>query len=206
MTAILSFFSHFIINTISSMGYFGVAVLMAIGAFNIPLPSEVILPFSGFLVWSGQFNLFLVALFACLGWLFGAFFSYYLGIYGGRPLINRFGKYVLLSHHDLDNTEKFFAKYGEIAVFVGQLLPIVRNFISLAAGISKLKFWKFISYTLAGAFLWALLLTWIGVKLGENWDLVKVYFHKFDVLIAVLIVLAIALYIWRHIKNSKNHE
>lgn len=203
MTSILSGASSFIINTISHLGYAGVALLMGIGAFNIPLPSEVILPFSGFLVFSGRFSLFLVALSGSLGWLVGAFFSYYLGVYGGRPLINKFGKYVLLSHKDLDRTEKFFAKFGEWAVFVGQLLPVVRNFISLAAGISKLKFWKFITYTLAGSFLWALFLTWIGVKLGENWDSVKGIFRKFDVAIVILIFIALILYIYRHIKDSR---
>jgi len=179
--------------------------LMGIGAFNIPLPSEVILPFSGFLVFEGRFNIFLVALSASLGWLAGAFSSYYLGVYGGRPLINRYGKYVLLSHKDLDKTEAFFAKYGEWTVFIGQLLPVVRNFISLAAGISKLKLWKFIVYTMIGSFIWSLLLTWIGLKLGENWDSLKDYFHKFDYLIVAIILIGMALYIYRHIKHSRSN-
>ena len=201
--SILSVISSWIIGVISFLGYGGVILLMAIESANIPLPSEVIMPFSGFLVAQGQLNLWLVALAGAVGCLVGSVFSYFLGAYGGRPLIFRWGKYILISHHDLELADRWFDKYGEITVFFARLLPIVRTFISFAAGIAKMNFWRFCLYTFLGSLSWCLLLAYIGQKLGENWEEIKGYFHGLDWMIVGLIVLLIAWWIWRHVKVNQ---
>ena len=203
MSVILSAASSFIINTISHLGYGGIMLLMGIESANIPLPSEVIMPFSGFLVSSGQFGLWQIATAGALGCLIGSLFSYYIGAVGGRPFIEKYGKYVLISHHDLDSADKWFARWGEMATFIGRLLPIIRTFISFPAGISKINIWKFALYTFVGSWIWSYFLGYIGMKLGDNWETLKTYFHGADTLIEILIILGLVLYIWRHIKNSR---
>jgi len=201
--AILATLGAFVINTISTMGYGGIVLLMGIESANIPLPSEVIMPFSGYLVSTGQFNLFWVAIMGGLGCLWGSLLSYWIGAKGGRPLIERYGKYILISKHDLDTADRWFARWGITAVFVGRLLPVVRTFISFPAGIARVNLWQFSIYTFIGSVIWSYFLGWVGYKMGENWDTLGEYFHKFDTVIGVLILLGIALYIYRHIKNSK---
>lgn len=203
MSSILSAISAFVIHTISSMGYGGIVLLMGIESANIPLPSEVIMPFSGFLVWSGRFSLIWVALAGGFGCLWGSLLSYWIGAKGGRPLIEKYGKYILMSHHDLDITDRWFKKWGMPTVFIGRLLPVVRTFISFPAGIAKVDLWKFSIYTFVGSVIWSYFLGWVGFKLGENWESLKGYFHRFDVVIGILILVGIGLYIYRHIKNSK---
>jgi membrane protein DedA with SNARE-associated domain len=150
---------------------------------------------------TGQFNLALVAICGTLGWLVGGIASYFLGKFGGRPLAEKYGKYILISRDDLDRSERWFQKYGEATIFFGQIIPVVRNFISLPSGIAKLNFKKFVIYTLSGAFLWSYFLSWIGFKLGVNWPSLKVYFAKLDWLVVVLIVAAIVLWLWRHLRK-----
>lgn len=200
---ILTVLSLFIIGTINSMGYFGVVLLMAIESACIPLPSEVILPFSGYLVAMKVFNLWVVALMGAIGCVIGSIAAYYVGALGGRPLVEKYGKYVLVSHHDLDMADRWFQRYGDITVFAARLLPVIRTFIAFPAGVSKMRMTTFIVYTFVGSYIWSLLLAWIGMKLGENWDSIKVYFHKFDVLIGVVIVLGAVWYIRRHIKSLR---
>jgi len=203
MDAIISALSHFIINTISAMGYFGVVLLMAIESANIPLPSEVIMPFSGYLVFTGRFNLFWVAIAGGLGCLWGSLFSYWIGAKGGRPLIEKYGKYILMSKHDLGLTDKWFKRWGSITVFVGRLLPVVRTFISFPAGIAKVNLLTFSIYTFVGSVIWSYFLAWVGLKMGENWDTLGGYFHRFDLFIGILILAGIAWWIYRHIKHSR---
>lgn len=203
METILSAISHLIINTISTLGYSGVALLMALESANIPLPSEVILPFSGFLVSLGRFNIHLVVLFATIGQLLGSNLSYWLGRAGGRPLIERYGKYVLLSHHDLDLADRWFKKYGDVSIFFSRLLPIVRTFISFPAGISEMNLFKFNLFTFLGVIPWSYFLAYVGVKMGENWESLKIYFRKFDVVIGALVILGIVWWVARHVRNSK---
>lgn len=203
MSAILSVLSHFVINTISSMDYWGIVLLMGIESANIPLPSEVIMPFSGYLVSTGKFNLFWVSIAGGVGCLWGSLLSYWVGAKGGRPLIEKYGKYILMSKHDLDIADKWFAKWGMGAVFVGRLLPVIRTFISFPAGIARVNLFWFSVWTFVGSVIWSYFLGWIGFKLGENWDSLKDYFHKFDLVIGIILILGIALYVWRHIKNSK---
>jgi len=200
---LLGIISSFIIAVISKLGYYGVVLLMAIESANIPLPSEIIMPFSGFLVFKGQLNLWWVGLAGAFGCLFGSMLSYWLGAYGGRPLIERYGKYILISHHDLDRADRFFKKYGDATVFLSRLLPVIRTYISFPAGIAKMNFPKFCAYTFLGSFPWTLGLDYLGVRLGERWESLKTYFHKFDTLIGVIIILAIVWYIRRHIRFAQ---
>lgn len=200
---ILSILAGFIISTISTLGYGGIVLLMAIESANIPLPSEIIMPFSGFLVSQGQFNLWLVGLAGAIGCVLGSAFSYWLGMVGGRPLIEKYGKYILISHHDLDTADNWFKKRGEVTVFIGRLLPVVRTFISFPAGIAKMNFNRFMLYSFLGSLPWCLLLGWIGEKMGDNWDSLRPWFHKFDYIILIFVILGLIWYIWRHIKNSQ---
>jgi len=199
---IIEFLASFIISIISSGGYPGVIFLMAIESACIPLPSEIIMPFSGYLVFREEFGLFWVGLAGAFGCVVGSVPAYYLGLYGGRPLIEKYGKYVLVSHHDLDLADRWFARYGDWAIFFSRLLPVVRTFISFPAGVAKMNVPRFIIYTLVGSFPWCLGLAYIGMKLGENWDTLGVYFHKFDIVIGIGIVASAIYYIWRHLKNQ----
>ncbi len=201
-TKILSVIATWIMAVISALGYGGVILLMAIESANIPLPSEIIMPFSGFLVAKGELNLWLVGLAGAIGCVLGSIVSYWLGVWGGRPLIEKYGKYVLISHHDLDIADGWFKKHGEITVFVGRLLPVVRTFISFPAGISKMNFGRFVIYSFLGSLPWTLALAFIGQKLGENWEQIRSYFRGFDWVILALIVILIVWWVWRHLKNS----
>ena len=204
ITWIIEILASFIIATISSGGYIGIILLMAIESACIPLPSEIIMPFSGYLVFRGEFGLFGVGLAGAFGCVVGSVPAYYLGLHGGRPLIERYGKYVLISHHDLDIADRWFARYGDWAIFFSRLLPVVRTFISFPAGVARMNVPRFILYTFIGSFPWCLGLAYIGMKLGENWDTLGVYFHKFDIVIGGLIAAGVIYYLFRHVKN-RNH-
>lgn len=203
MEHILSVLSGFVINTISSLGYMGIVLLMGIESANIPLPSEVIMPFSGYLVYSGQFSLFWVAIAGGLGCLWGSLLSYWVGARGGRPLIEKYGKYILMNKHDLDIADRWFARWGMSAVFVGRLLPVIRTFISFPAGIARVNLIRFSIYTFVGSVIWSYFLGWIGLKLGANWNSLKSYFHGADYIIGGLIIVGIVWWIARHIKHSR---
>jgi len=200
---IIEVLAKFIIDMISSSGYLGIVILMGIESACIPLPSEIIMPFSGYLVFRGDFELFRTGLAGAFGCLVGSVPAYYLGFYGGRPLVERYGKYVLISHRDLDLADRWFDRYGDWAIFFSRLLPVVRTFISFPAGVARMNFTRFVIYTLIGSFPWCLGLAYIGMKLGENWDTLRDYFHRFDIIIGVLIVLGVAYYIRHHLKGRK---
>jgi membrane protein DedA with SNARE-associated domain len=200
---IIEVLAKFTIDTISSSGYLGIVILMAIESACIPLPSEIIMPFSGYLVFRGDFELFRTGLAGAFGCVLGSVPAYYLGLYGGRPLVERYGKYVLISYRDLDLADRWFDRYGDWAIFFGRLLPVVRTFISFPAGVARMNFTRFVIYTLIGSFPWCLGLAYIGMKLGENWDSLGVYFHRFDIVIGILFVLGALYYIWRHLKGRK---
>jgi membrane protein DedA with SNARE-associated domain len=203
ISAIISFLGQIVINMISTLGYFGVFLAMTIESACIPLPSEIIMPFSGYLVYQGQFNFWLVGIVGALGNLAGSLLAYWIGLKGGRPLIEKYGKWILISHHDINVAEKWFNKYGKAAVFWSRLLPVVRTFISFPAGMSEMKISTFSLYTFAGSLPWSLALTWVGFKLGENWNTIGGYFRKFDYAIAIIIIIGIIWYVRRHIKNLK---
>lgn len=200
---ILSAISGFIIATISTLGYGGIVILMAIESACIPLPSEVIMPFSGFLVFDGRFNLWLIALAGAVGCVVGSIVAYWVGMYGGRPLIEKYGKYILISHHDLDLADRWFKKHGDAAIFFSRLLPVIRTYISFPAGIARMRFWHFIAYTFVGSYIWSLGLGYVGLKLGENWEGLKNYFHGADYVILGLIILGIIFWVYRHVKHRK---
>ena len=203
---IIEIISAFIVATISLLGYGGVVLLMAIESACIPLPSEIIMPFAGYLVSKGEMNLWLVGVAGAVGCVLGSMVAYWVGMYGGRPLIEKYGRYVLVSHHDLDLADRWFAKYGEIIVFVSRLLPAIRTFIAFPAGVARMNLTKFVIYTFAGSLPWCLGLAYAGQKLGEQWnkdDTLKTWFHRFDFVIGILAVLAVSWWIWRHIKHSR---
>jgi membrane protein DedA with SNARE-associated domain len=200
---ILESLMFFIINTIRALSYFGVFILTAAESACIPIPSEVIMPFSGFLVAQGYFNFILVVLVATLGELCGGTIAYFIGKTGGRRLVEKYGKYILISHHDLNKADSWFQKYGDKTVFFGRLLPIIRTYISFPAGVSKMKYSRFAIFTVLGTLPWVIVLTYLGIKLGNNWEIIRIYFHKFDILILILIIIGLIWYVWRHIKNIR---
>jgi len=203
---IIEIVSAFIVATISTLGYGGVVLLMAIESACIPLPSEIIMPFSGYLVSRGEMNLWLVGVAGAFGCVVGSMVAYWVGMYGGRPLIEKYGRYILVSHHDLDLADRWFAKYGEIIVFVSRLLPAIRTFIAFPAGVARMNVPRFIIYTFAGSLPWCIGLAYVGQKLGEHWDKdprLKTLFHRFDFVIGIVIGLAAVWWIWRHLRHSR---
>jgi membrane protein DedA with SNARE-associated domain len=191
----------FVIAVISAAGYLGVMLLMAIESACIPLPSEVIMPFSGYLVYSGRFNLWLVALMGAIGCNVGSAIAYEIGLHGGRPLVRRFGSWVLLSERDLDLSERFFARFGDLTVLISRMLPVIRTFIALPAGIARMPRLRFHVYTFVGSFPWCLGLAWLGMKAGQNWKYLGKYFHQFDKIIGAFLLLGIAWFVWSHWKH-----
>ena len=203
---IIEILSGFIVAVISAMGYAGVVLLMAIESACIPLPSEIIMPFSGYLVSRGELNLWGVGVAGAVGCVLGSLVAYWVGMYGGRPLIEKYGRYILLSRHDLDLADRWFAKYGEAIVFISRLLPAIRTFIAFPAGVARMNLTKFIIYTFAGSLPWCLALAYVGQKLGEQWnkdDTLKTWFHRFDFVIGIVGVLAVVWWIRRHLKHSR---
>lgn len=203
---LLEAISHWIISVIGALHYFGVVLLMAIESACIPLPSEIIMPFSGYLVSQGKFNLHFVAFAGAFGCVLGSIVAYYVGKYGGEKLIRKYGKFILISPHDLDIATRWFQRYGQYAALIGRMLPIIRTFISLPAGIAKVEIKKFLAFTFIGSLPWCYVLAYIGQKLGENWASIRVYFHKFDYLIGILILIGAGAYIYLHIKNNHKHK
>jgi len=191
----------FVISVISSMGYLGVMLLMAIESACIPLPSEVIMPFSGYLAYTGQFNLWMVAVVGAIGCNVGSEIAYEIGYYGGRPLVERYGSYVLLSKNELDWAERFFARFGDLTVLISRMLPVVRTFIALPAGVARMPRLRFHLYTFVGSFPWCLGLAYLGMKAGENWKYLGKYFHEFDKVIAAVILLGLAWFVWSRWKH-----
>ncbi len=191
-----------IMGVISSMGYGGIVLLMAIESACIPLPSEIIMPFAGFLVSKGEMMLFGIALAGAIGCVVGSIPAYYLGMFGGRPLAEKYGKYVLISKKDLDMADDWFAKHGEIIIFISRLLPGVRTFIAFPAGVARMNMTKFIVYTFVGSFIWCWALGYIGVKVGENWESLGKYFHQFHYVIIALGIAFVVWYLRRHFKNE----
>jgi membrane protein DedA with SNARE-associated domain len=203
---IIELLSIFIVATISRLGYTGVILLMAIESACIPLPSEIIMPFAGSLVYKGQFNLWAVGVAGAFGCVVGSLVAYWVGMYGGRPLIEKYGRYVLVSPHDLDLADRWFERFGEVIVFASRLLPAIRTFIAFPAGVARMNLKKFVIYTFAGSLPWCLGLAYVGQRLGEKWDkdpTLKNLFHRFDFVIGILIVLAAAWWVWRHVKHLR---
>ena len=188
---------------VSAVGYFGVLVLMTFESACIPIPSEIIMPFSGFLVSSGKLNLWLVTLAGALGNLIGAVITYAIGFYGGRPFILKYGKYFFVKEKEVHHAEKFFERWGDFAVFIARNLPVIRTFISLPAGVAEMNFPKFALYSFVGSLPWCLALTYLGYVLGSNWLLIRQYGHYLDILAGILIIGFIGKLIWDYYHNGK---
>jgi membrane protein DedA with SNARE-associated domain len=196
----------FTTGAISALGYGGVVLLMAIESACIPLPSEIIMPFAGYLVNAGRFTLHGAALAGAVGCIVGSVPAYYLGQYGGRPLIERYGKYVLISSHELDLADRLFARWGQWVVLVGRLLPVIRTFIAFPAGVARMNMTRFVLFTFIGSYPWCYGLAWVGMKLGEQWDKdprLKAAFHRFDLAIGLAIVAAVAWFVWHKVRSGK---
>lgn len=205
ITDLLTWLANIAISLIDTLGYAGIVLGMAIESINIPLPSEVLMPFAGALVAAGRFDFWLVVAAGAVGNLIGSVGNYYLGAKGGRPLIERYGKYFLIHHKDLETADRWFARYGLPTVFFTRMLPVVRTFISFPAGVARVPLGKFILYTFAGSFLWSALLTFVGFKLGENWEQIRDYFHQFDLVIGLLLLAGIIWYVKRHLTLRRRH-
>lgn len=200
---IIAILASFIIASISALGYAGIAAMMAIESACIPLPSEIIMPFSGYLVTQGRFTIMGTAIAGAIGCVVGSIVAYAAGRYGGRQFIWKYGKYILISHHDVELADKWFTKHGQFVVFFSRLLPVIRTFISLPAGIAKMRFVPFVIYTFVGSLPWCYFLSYIGYRLGSNWDTLGVYFHKFDAAIGVFLLIGMIWWIKRHVKYSR---
>lgn len=193
-----------IVATISGLGYGGIVLLMAIESACIPLPSEIIMPFSGYLVYAGRFDLVLVATAGALGCNVGSTIAYMAGYYGGRPFVERWGRYVLMSRRDLDRVHWFFERFGSITVFFARLLPVVRTFIALPAGMAGMSQVKFQIYTFLGSWPWCFALAYVGAKLGERWDSdprLRDFLHRFDAVILAAFAICLVWYVRRHWKH-----
>jgi membrane protein DedA with SNARE-associated domain len=196
---ILSALVAWIVGVISSTGYLGVVVLMAIESACIPLPSEIIMPFAGYLVSVGQFSLIGVTTMGALGCNLGSTVAYYVAAYGGRRAVERWGAYVLISSRDIYRSEQFFYRYGSITVFIGRLLPVVRTFIAFPAGLARMPMARFQLYTFVGSWPWCFGLAYIGYVLGERWNsepTLRKLFHDFDALIVAVAVAGFAWFVW----------
>jgi membrane protein DedA with SNARE-associated domain len=184
----------------------GVIFLMAIESAAIPLPSEIIMPLAGWLLVKEKDHgiewLLLAGLFGAIGNTLGSLIAYYAGAWAGRPLVLKYGKYILISHHDLDTADRFFERYGPWAVLGARLLPVVRTFISVPAGISRMNIGQFTAFTFAGSFPWSLALAAAGYILGENWEDIRRWMRPADVPVAIVIALLVAYYVYRHIRRA----
>lgn len=205
----LAFIDQIVIPFLNSLygavGYVGVAVAMAIESAMIPLPSELILPYAGFLVSDhaqlepltrGPWTFWIVVVVATIGNTLGSLIAYWIGAKGGRPFLERYGKYLLIRPHEIEAADAFFREYGAATVFFGRLLPIVRTFISFPAGVTRMPLGKFIAYSTLGAVPWSIALVFAGVQLGARWEDIRHALQPFDLLIAVAVVLGVVAFIW----------
>jgi len=204
----LEFLAHFIINFIESTRYLGIFVLMTLESALIPIPSEVTMPFSGFLASSGKLSLIYIVITGTVANLAGSYIAYYIGYFLEETillnLIKKWGKFILVSEHDYERTSKWFQKYGDKIIFISRLLPGVRTIISLPAGMFEMDIKKFTVYTIIGCAIWSTILTYIGYILGENWRVLETYFRKFEIIVIVLLVVAVLWYVERHLKIVKS--
>jgi len=203
---LLSLIVTWVVAVISAAGYLGVAALMAIESACIPLPSEVIMPFAGYLVSIGQFSLIGAATAGALGCNLGSTVAYYVAAKGGRPAVERWGRYVLFGPDDLKRTDAFFERYGPLTVFIGRLLPVVRTFIAFPAGLARMPMFKFQLYTFVGSWPWCYGLAYVGYRLGQRWHsdpTLRRLFHEFDALIVLVLLAGFAWFVWTHWRRFK---
>ncbi|MGD0546390.1 MAG: DedA family protein [Terracidiphilus sp.] len=210
---IIAFLVQFVTHVIDLGGYAGIVALMGIESACIPLPSEIILPFAGSLVYFGRFGggdswmgLILVATAGAVGCNLGSVVAYWIGAKGGRPLVERYGKWVLMSHHDLDRMTEFFNRYGSITVLLARLLPVVRTFIAFPAGIARMPQLRFHIYTFVGSWPWCFALAYAGMKLGQAWHTDPRFhaaFHRFHLGVELVLLAGIVWFVWSHVRRGR---
>ena len=183
-------------------GYFGLFILMTLESMIAPVPSEVVMPFAGYLVLQGKFEFWIAVLVSSLGSIFGSLLSYYIGVYGGRPFVLKFGKYLLLEEGHLEWTEKWFKKQGEKTIFISRFVPVVRHLISIPAGMAKMPMQKFLIYTFAGASIWNFILLYAGFKLGSHWDKLHKFSKELDIIFVAGVILFLIYFVWKHKKKK----
>lgn len=206
---ILGIVAAFVIAVIDAGGYPGIALLMGLESACVPLPSELVMPFAGYLVSVGKMNLFLAATAGALGCNLGSGVAYEAGKRGGRPLAARYGRYLLIGPGELDAADRFFERFGSAAVFVGRLLPVVRTFIAFPAGVARMPLVPFHLYTFAGSWPFCFALAWLGMALGKAWHTdsrVKAAFHSADAVIGVLVVVAVVLFVWHKVHGLRRRH
>ncbi len=208
MLGIETWFLDIITQVYDAIGWPGVVFLMGIESAAIPFPSELIMPLAGWLLIEAKgesaWMLGLAAFYGALGNLLGSWVAYWISLKGGRPLLKKYGRYVLVTQHEVDRAEQWFQKYGELAVFAARLLPVVRTFISVPAGIARMNIWKFSFYTFIGSYPWSLGLAYGGYKLGENWEDLRRVMRPFDFPIAGIMAVLVVWFIYRRIKAVRN--
>ena len=202
-SGLLSSVAVIITNLIAASGYWGVGALMAVGTACVPIPSEIVMAFAGFLVSQGRFDFWVTVGAGTAGCVVGSAVAYWLGYWGGRPLVTRYRRYLLISARDLERADVWFERYGDPAVFFSRFIPLVRAFISLPAGIARMPFGRFCLYTFLGSVPWCWGLTYIGVRLGTRWEEISAYFHNFDVGIVIAVVAVAAWWVWRHVREAR---
>jgi len=206
---ILGWLAAFVIGVISATGYWGVALLMAIESACVPLPSELIMPFAGYLVSTGQFDLYAAATAGAIGCNLGSVVAYEAGKRGGRPFVERWGRFLLIGADELDAADRFFARWGPAAVLVGRLLPVIRTFIAFPAGMARMRLLPFHIYTFVGSWPFCFGLAWVGMTLGDKWNSdprLKAAFHRADAVIGVVLVAVAGLYIWHRIRGIRKNR
>ena len=199
---------EFLTNLLQTINWFGVVVIMTLESANIPIPSEVTMPLAGWMLVQAKGKsawdaVWLGGLWGGVGCTVGSVLSYALGLWGGRPLVERYGKYILVHEEDLEKADRWFGRWGEWAAFISRLLPIVRTFISFPAGVARMHLWRFAAYSFVGSFIWCGLLALGGYYFGEHWEELRAIMRPFDIPIAVIIVGAFAYYVYRHVRKSK---
>lgn len=207
---VIQFISHLIIQFIDQTGYLGIFVLMAAESALIPIPSEITMPFAGFLASQGKLNVYLVIVVGALANLAGSLLAFALGWWGEEhlihKLINKYGKFLLITIDEYQRAERWFRKYGEKIVFFSRVLPVIRTFISLPAGIAEMNVWRFSILTFIGSLLWSAFLTYIGFTLGKNWNSIEVYYRKFEYAIIALISLFVIYFVLHKIKKLRKNK
>jgi membrane protein DedA with SNARE-associated domain len=206
---LIALLSEWIKNVISAGGYKGILALLALNSSGIPIPSEVILPFSGYLVHLGRFNLIFVAISGAIGCNLGSALAYWIGAKGGRPLVERYGKWVLMSNHDLDRMSGFFDRYGSITILIGRMLPIVQTYVAFPAGIARMPRLRFHLYTTVGSLIWYFCLAWAGMKLGAAWDTdprMHEWFHRFHLIVVVALAAGVVWFVWSHVIKARRRN
>ncbi|MGH2772827.1 MAG: DedA family protein [Actinomycetota bacterium] len=206
MEQLLEQFKEFIVASVGSWGYWAIFVLMAAESALIPIPSEVTMPVGGLLAAEGKLSFFLVGMIGAVANLVGSWLAYWFGLAGGRSLLERYGRYILIKPHDIERADRWFQKYGGRAVFLGRLLPVIRTFISLPAGIARMKFWPFTVLTFLGCVPWSFALAYAGLVLGDNWEEILPYTEPVAYAIAGLLALYVVYWAFKRLRARRAGE